>query len=105
MEPLLKNKTLLELQSLFGDNQLKVQVVCPQIGTAVLRGLIVDEMEAVVCLTEISASQLVASPESLYLKNDSAPLKKRDTGLTPGVLSSPGCIEITTAYVCFLFFL
>ena len=31
--------TLLELQSQFGDNALKFQVVCPQIGTAVLKGL------------------------------------------------------------------
>ena len=31
--------TLLELQSLFGDNPLKFQVVCPQIGTAVLKEL------------------------------------------------------------------
>ena len=30
--------TLLELQSHFGDNPLKFQVVCPQIGTAVLNG-------------------------------------------------------------------
>ena len=28
-----------ELQSHFGDNPLKFQVVCPQIGTAVLKGL------------------------------------------------------------------
>ena len=31
--------TLLELQSHFGDNPVKFQVVCPQIGTAVLKGL------------------------------------------------------------------
>ena len=31
--------TLLELQSHFGDNPIKFQVVCPQIGTAVLEGL------------------------------------------------------------------
>ena len=31
--------TLLEPQSHFGDNQFKFQVVCPQIGTAVLKGL------------------------------------------------------------------
>ena len=31
--------TLLELQSHFGDNRFKFQVVCPQIGTAVLKGL------------------------------------------------------------------
>ena len=31
--------TLLELQSHFGDNTIKFQVVCPQIGTAVLKGL------------------------------------------------------------------
>ena len=30
---------ILELQSHFGDNPLKFQVVCPQIGTAVLKGL------------------------------------------------------------------
>ena len=33
--------TLLELQSHFGDNPLKFQVVCPQIGTAVLKELTV----------------------------------------------------------------
>ena len=31
--------TLLELQSHFGDNPLKFRVLCPQIGTAVLKGL------------------------------------------------------------------
>ena len=31
--------TLLELQSQIGDNPLKFQVVCPQIGTAVPKGL------------------------------------------------------------------
>ena len=31
--------TLLELQSHFGDNPIKFQVVCPQIGTAALKGL------------------------------------------------------------------
>ena len=31
--------TLLELQSHFGDNPVKFEVVCPQIGTAVLKGL------------------------------------------------------------------
>ena len=31
--------TLLELQSHCGENPLKFQVVCPQIGTAVLKGL------------------------------------------------------------------
>ena len=31
--------TLLELQSHFGGNTLKFQVLCPQIGTAVLKGL------------------------------------------------------------------
>ena len=31
--------TLLEPQSRFGDNSLKFQVVCPQNGTAVLKGL------------------------------------------------------------------
>ena len=31
--------TLVELQSHFGGNSLKFQVVCPQIGTAVLKGL------------------------------------------------------------------
>ena len=30
----------LELQSHFGGNPVKFQVVCPQIGTAVLKGLI-----------------------------------------------------------------
>ena len=32
--------TLLEPQSRFGDQPLKLQVVCPQNGTAVLKGLI-----------------------------------------------------------------
>ena len=32
--------TLVELQFHFGGNQVKFQVVCPQIGTAVLKGLI-----------------------------------------------------------------
>ena len=32
--------TLLEPQSAFGDKLLKFQVVCPQNGTAVLKGLI-----------------------------------------------------------------
>ena len=32
--------TLLELQSHFGDKPLKFQVICPQNGTAVLKGLI-----------------------------------------------------------------
>ena len=31
--------TLLELQFHFGDNPFKFQVVCPQIGTAVLKGI------------------------------------------------------------------
>ena len=36
--------TLFELQSHFGGNPLKFQVVCPQIGTAVLKGISLDRL-------------------------------------------------------------
>ena len=35
-----RSSLFLELQSHFGDNPLKFQVGCPQIGTAVLKGLV-----------------------------------------------------------------
>ena len=49
--------TLLEPQSHFGDNQFKFQVVCPQIGTAVLKGLI-DLLEKQAVVTGVVPSPL-----------------------------------------------
>ena len=38
--------TLLEPQSRFGDKRVKFQVVCPQHGTAVLKGLSIESQRA-----------------------------------------------------------
>ena len=40
MDPMARALTLLEPQSRFGDKPVKFQVVCPQNGTSVLKGLI-----------------------------------------------------------------
>ena len=60
--------TLLELQShFFGDNPLKFRVVCPQIGTAVLKGLTQYRRDAIQLYAYNRVSQLTATSTAVAI--------------------------------------